>query len=175
MLKKNNLFLNRSAISRRLLNSKDTATKQLRASTSGEGNGNPLQYSCLENSMDGGAWWAAVQGVAKNRTRLRDFTFFLSIVTFGEGNSNPLLCSCLENAMDGEAWWAAIYGVAKSWTRLSNTHTHTHTQDTRSACHQVTGAWQQSKLTCPLSGMSKVLRGSSANSKTQWNQQTPRT
>ena len=41
----------------------------------GEGNGNPLQYSCLENSMDGGAWWATVHGVAKSRTRLRDFTF----------------------------------------------------------------------------------------------------
>ena len=41
----------------------------------GEGNRNPLQYSCLENSMDGGAWWAAVRGVAKSRTRLRDFTF----------------------------------------------------------------------------------------------------
>ena len=40
-----------------------------------EGNGNPLQYSCLENSMDGGAWWAAVHGVAKSWTRLRDFTF----------------------------------------------------------------------------------------------------
>ena len=40
-----------------------------------EGNGNPLQYSCLENTMDGGAWWAAVHGVAKSRTRLRDFTF----------------------------------------------------------------------------------------------------
>ena len=40
-----------------------------------EGNGNPLQYSCLENSMDGGAWWAAVHGVAKSRTRLSDFTF----------------------------------------------------------------------------------------------------
>ena len=36
----------------------------------GEGNGNPLQYSCLENPMDGGAWWAAVHGVAKSRTRL---------------------------------------------------------------------------------------------------------
>ena len=33
-----------------------------------EGNGNPLQYSCLENPMDGGAWWAAVYGVAKSRT-----------------------------------------------------------------------------------------------------------
>ena len=41
---------------------------------SGEGNGNPLQYSCLENPMDGGAWWATVHGVAKSRTRLIDFT-----------------------------------------------------------------------------------------------------
>jgi len=41
----------------------------------GEGNGNPLQYSCLENPMDGGAWWATVHGVAKSWTRLSDFTF----------------------------------------------------------------------------------------------------
>ena len=41
----------------------------------GEGNGNSLQYSCLENPIDGGAWWAAVHGVAKSRTRLSDFTF----------------------------------------------------------------------------------------------------
>ena len=40
-----------------------------------EGNGTPLQYSCLENPMDGGAWWAAVHGVAKSQTRLSDFTF----------------------------------------------------------------------------------------------------
>ena len=40
-----------------------------------EGNGTPLQYSCLENPMDGGAWWAAVHGVAKSRNRLSDFTF----------------------------------------------------------------------------------------------------
>ena len=40
------------------------------AFTSREGNGTPLQYSCLENSMDGGAWWAAVYGVAQSRTRL---------------------------------------------------------------------------------------------------------
>ena len=40
-----------------------------------EGNGTPLQYSCLENLMDRGAWWAAVHGVAKSRTRLSDFTF----------------------------------------------------------------------------------------------------
>ena len=41
----------------------------------GERNGNPLQYSCLENPMDGGAWWAAVPGVAKSWTRLSDFPF----------------------------------------------------------------------------------------------------
>ena len=41
----------------------------------GEGNGTPLQYSCLENPMDGGAWWAAVHGVTKSWTRLSDFTF----------------------------------------------------------------------------------------------------
>ena len=42
----------------------------------GEGNGNPLQYSCLENPMDGGAWWATVHRVAESWTRLSDFTFF---------------------------------------------------------------------------------------------------
>ena len=41
----------------------------------GEGSGTPLQYSCLENPMDGGAWWAIVHGVAKSQTRLSNFTF----------------------------------------------------------------------------------------------------
>ena len=41
----------------------------------GEGNDNPLQYSCLGNPMDGGAWWAMVPGVTKSRTGLSDFTF----------------------------------------------------------------------------------------------------
>ena len=40
-----------------------------------EGNGTPLQYSCLENPMDRGPWWAAVHGVTKSRTRLSDFNF----------------------------------------------------------------------------------------------------
>ena len=50
----------------------------------GEGNGSPLQsHSCLENPMDRGAWWTAVRGVAKNRTRLSDFTFtFLSLEAY---------------------------------------------------------------------------------------------
>ena len=44
-------------------------------SCTGEGNGNPLQCSCLENPRDGGAWWAAVHGVEKSRTQLSDFIF----------------------------------------------------------------------------------------------------
>ena len=84
----------------------------------GEGNGNPLQYSCLENPMDGGAWLATVHRVTKSRTRLNDFThslihnstvkncewskilsfykltsqlFFLLMATFskGRGHENP--------------------------------------------------------------------------------------
>ena len=46
--------------------------------SSREGNGNPLPYSCLENPMEGGAWWATVYGVAKSQTRLSDFTHSLT-------------------------------------------------------------------------------------------------
>ena len=84
----------------------------------GEGNGTPLQCSCLENPMDRGAWWAAVHGVVKSWKRLSDFTFTFHFSCTGEGNGNPLQCSCLENSRDGGAWWAAVYGVAQSWTRL---------------------------------------------------------
>ena len=53
----------------------------------GEGNGNPLQYSCLEHPMDGGAWQATVHGVSKSWTRLNDFTF-----TYAPGgDKGPLL------------------------------------------------------------------------------------
>ena len=49
--------------------------RHLSVETAGEGNDASLQYSCLENPMDGGAWWAAVHGVAKSWTGLSDFTF----------------------------------------------------------------------------------------------------
>ena len=48
----------------------------------GEGNDNPLQYSCLENPMDRGAWWATVHGVAKSWTRLSGFTHSLTPTVF---------------------------------------------------------------------------------------------
>ena len=50
----------------------------------GEGNGTPLQCSCLENPMDRGAWWAAVHGVTKSRTRLSDFTFTFHFRALGK-------------------------------------------------------------------------------------------
>ena len=51
------------------------ANKSPSSQSYGEGNGTPLQYSCLENPMDGGPWWAAVHGVTKSQARLSDFTF----------------------------------------------------------------------------------------------------
>ena len=51
--------------------------------STGEENGNPLHCSCLENPMDGGAWWAIVHGVAKSRKRLSDLTNFLCDVLVG--------------------------------------------------------------------------------------------
>ena len=81
-----------------------------------EGNGTPLQYSCLENPMDGGAWKVAVHGVAEGRTRLSNFTFTFHFHTLEKEMATQ--GSCLENPRDGGAWWAAVYGVAQSRTRL---------------------------------------------------------
>ena len=81
----------------------------------GEGNGNPFQYSCLENPVDGGAWWATVQRVTQSWTQLKQLSVHSCI---GEGNGSPLPCSCLENSRDRGAWWAAVYGVAQIRTQL---------------------------------------------------------
>ena len=106
----------------------------------GEGNGNPLQCSCLENPRDGRAWWASVYGVAQSRTRLKRLSSSSSSSgsvgkesagsagdpglipglgrSPGEGNGNPLQYPRLENLMDRGAWWTAVHGVAKSRARL---------------------------------------------------------
>ena len=64
---------------------------------SGEGNGNPLQYSCLENSMDGGAWWATVHGVTKSWTRLSDFTFTFNVIL-----TVSLFCKLISQTLRGK-------------------------------------------------------------------------
>ena len=80
--------------------------------TTGEVNGNPLQYSRLENPEDGGAWWAAVYGIGQGRTPLKQLSMHACI---GEVNGNPLQYSLLENPRDRGAWWAAVCGVAEGW------------------------------------------------------------
>ena len=72
------------------------------------GNGNPLQYSCLENYMDRGAWWATVHGSQRVRN--------------DQGNTHTQ--SCLENPMDRGAWQATVHMLAKSWTRVKRLSTH---------------------------------------------------
>ena len=87
----------------------------------GEGNGTPLQYSCLENPMDGGAWWAAVHGVTRSWTRLSDFTLFFHFHALEKEmatHSSVLAWRRSVLSLPGHDWWAAIYGVTKSQTRL---------------------------------------------------------
>ena len=83
-----------------------------------EGNGTPLQYSCLENPMDGGAWWAAVCGVAKSRAWLSNFTFTFHFNALGKEMATQ--SSVLAWRIPGmvEPWWAAVYGVSQSRTQL---------------------------------------------------------
>ena len=93
-------------------------TAQLHSSHTlvGEGNGTPLQYSCLENPVDGGAWKAAVHGVTKSQTRLSDFPFTFTFMHWRRKWQPTPVFSCLENPRDGGAWWAAVYGVTQSRT-----------------------------------------------------------
>ena len=112
-------------------------------SSIGEGNDTLLQCSCLESPMAGGAWWAAVHGVAQSRTRLKRLSSS-SRDREGEGNGTRLQYSCLESPMDRGAWWAAVQGVAKSQTRLSDfTFTfHFHALEKEMATHSSVLAWR---------------------------------
>ena len=104
----------------------------------------PTPSSCPENPRDGGAWWAAVYGVAQSQTRLKQLSSSSSIVNLGEGNGTPLQYSCLGNHMDRGAWWAAVHGVTQSWTWLSDfTFTfHFPTLEEEMATHSSVLAWR---------------------------------
>ena len=77
--------------------------------------------------MDGGAWWAAIYGVAQSRTRLKRFSSSSTGIRSvketpchaGDRNGNPLQCSCLGNPTNRGAWWATIHRVTKGQTQLS--------------------------------------------------------
>ena len=107
----------------------------------GNGNGYPLQYSCLEDSKDieyssqcytVGPYWLSILYIVA-------YTLY-----FGEGNGTPLQYSCLETPMDGGAGQAAIHGVAKSLIRLSDfTFTfHFHALEKEMATHSNVLAWR---------------------------------
>ena len=88
----------------------------------GEGNGTPLQYSCLENSMDGGAWWAAVHGVAKSRTRLSDFTFtshFHALEKEMATHSSVLAWRIPGTAEPGGLSSLGLYRIGRDWSDLA--------------------------------------------------------
>ena len=113
-----------------------TTSLSLFLSCTEEGNGNPLQCSCLENPRDGGAWWAAVYGVTQSRTRLTRLSSSSSSTVVKnppasagdsedvglvsgstrssrEGNGNLLQYSCRNNPMDRGACQATVHGVTK--------------------------------------------------------------
>ena len=82
----------------------------------GEGNGTPLQYSCLENPMDGGAWWAAVHGVSRSWTRLSDITFHFPALEKEMATHSSALAWRIPGT--AEPGGLPSYGVAQSRTRL---------------------------------------------------------
>ena len=99
----------------------------------GEGNGNPLQHSCLENPMDRVAWWAAVQGVAESWTRLSDFTFmsdFTFTFTFIHSEVELLdhMVASLILFFDAQTffffWWGPIYLCFSFFGLCFWCHTH---------------------------------------------------
>ena len=94
----------------------------------GEGNGNPLQCSCLENPTDREAWYAAVHGVSQSQTRLKRLS---------SSSSDRIV-------KDREAWPVAGHEVTKSWTRLSDfTFTfHLHALEKEMATHSSVLAWR---------------------------------
>ena len=112
-----------------------TLCNPMNCSTPGEGNGNPLQCSCLENPRDGGAWWAAICGVTQSRTRLKrlsssssgssavknlpqrkgwGFNPWVRNVPWRRAwHPTPVFLPGESHGQRG-AWWAAVHGVAKS-------------------------------------------------------------
>ena len=77
-----------------------------------------LVLFCLANPVDGGAWWAAVHGVAKSQTWLNDFTFTFHFHALEKDMATHSSVLAWRIPGDGGAWWAAICGVAQSRTRL---------------------------------------------------------
>ena len=89
-------------------------------SRTGEGNGNPLHCSCLENPRDGRAWWAAVYGVAQSQTRLKQLSSSSSMQSFPIGRSNQF-CFVGGEPRRGSRWvWSLTDRKIKRWHEMKN-------------------------------------------------------
>ena len=104
---------------------------------SGEGNGTPLQCSCLENPMDGGAWWAAVHGVAKSRTRLSNFTFTFHFHALEKETAthSSVLAWRIPGTGEPGGLPSVVYGVAQSRTRLKRLSNRSSTVSVTASRH----------------------------------------
>ena len=89
--------------------------------SSGEGDGTPLQYSCLENPMDGGAWWAAVNGVVKSWTWLSNFPFTFHFHSLKEmaTHSSVLACKIPGTGEPGGLPSMVSHRVGHDWSNLA--------------------------------------------------------
>ena len=120
-----------------------------------EGNGTPLQYSCLEKPMDRGAWWAAVHGVAKGRTRLSDFTFsfhFHALEKEMATHSSVLAWGIPETGESGGLLSIGSHRVGHDWSDLAAalvrstgpTHTQEEINNGMNAIHVKAGSMLES-------------------------------
>ena len=122
-----------------------------------EGNGTPLQYSCLENPMDGGAWKAAVHGVAEGRTRLSDFTSLFTFMHWRRKwppNSSVLAWRIPGTEKPGGLPPMGSHTVGHDWSDLATSTAHLWALNSNPLSH----AWPH--LTCPLTPVLRwALRG----------------
>ena len=90
--------------------------KALLYNIGGEGDGTPLQDSCLENPVDGGAWWTAFHGIDKSRTQLSDFTFIFCIPIYMCTYSVVQSCATLCDPIDGSPPGSPVPGILQART-----------------------------------------------------------
>ena len=97
----------------------------------GEGNGTPVQYSCLENPMDGGAWQAAVHGVTKSQTRLSDFSFTFHFHALEKEMATHSSVFDWRIPGTGAPGGLPVYGVAQTRTRLKRLSSSSSSSSTK--------------------------------------------
>ena len=112
----------------------------------GEGNGTPLQYSCLENPRDGGAWWAPVHGVTKSWTWLRDFTFTFPFYALEKETATHSSVLAWRIPGTGEPGGLPSMGLHRVWTRLKRLSSSSSRELWHCCCKVRTrGRWEKWK------------------------------